>query len=77
MGTTEPNGVLEETASSAVLYRLLDQTTAGDYEGALRRAIAHHAAYGITTIQDGAATPQDVAGAKLSLDGSPQGPPHG
>jgi hypothetical protein len=60
-GTDQPNGVLEETAASALFFTLMAEESADDYEGTLRRAIAYHAANGITTIQDGAAAPQDVA----------------
>ena len=60
-GSREPNGVLEETAASALFYARMADITGDDYEGALRRAVAHHAENGITTIQDGAASPQDVA----------------
>lgn len=60
-GSNEPNGVLEETAASALFFTLMAQENADDYEHALRRAIAYHAENGITTIQDGAAAPQDIA----------------
>lgn len=60
-GSQEPNGVLEETAANALLYQQMGTATGDDYVGALQRAIDYHTANGITTIQDGAANPQDIA----------------
>jgi predicted amidohydrolase YtcJ len=60
-GSREPNGVLEETAAAAVFYAQMAAASTADYPGMLRRAIEYHAAYGITTIQDGASNPQDIA----------------
>jgi predicted amidohydrolase YtcJ len=116
-GGREPNGVLEETASFAVLFRLLAAFTDEDQRAMLRAGAALYARYGYTTAQEGRALggaidtliavaeegglPIDVVvypdivmaadriappwysrayrgrmrigGAKLNLDGSPQG----
>jgi len=62
-GTQEPNGVLEETAAIGPLTRLIAGDTSPDkFAKDLFRAIAYHARYGITTIQDGASGPEMVAG---------------
>jgi predicted amidohydrolase YtcJ len=62
-GTQEPNGVLEETAATAPLTKLVAGGTSPEkFATDLFRAIAYHARYGITTIQDGASSPAMVAG---------------
>lgn len=64
-GTTVPNGVLEEVAAHMGLAKLYEGGGLGDpadFGRAMRRAIAYHAAYGVTTIQDGASSPETVAG---------------
>lgn len=62
-GTQEPNGVLEETAAIGPLTRLIAGDTSPDkFAKDLFRAIAYHARYGITTIQDGVSSPEMVAG---------------
>ncbi|MFP6654240.1 MAG: amidohydrolase family protein, partial [Myxococcota bacterium] len=62
-GTEEPNGVLEETAAVAVLRKMAGGGAApAEFGASLFRALAYHAEYGITTIQDGASNPQMVAG---------------
>ncbi|MAG34325.1 MAG: amidohydrolase [Deltaproteobacteria bacterium] len=62
-GTQIPNGVLEETASSGPLYALLaGPITPEDYARQVFAAIRYNTQYGITTIQDGATSPQAVAG---------------
>lgn len=62
-GTQEPNGVLEETAATAPLVKLIAGGTSPEkFASDLFRAIAYHARYGITTIQDGASSPAMVAG---------------
>ncbi len=55
----EPNGVLEETAMYAVYAQFpkADETTK---DALLKRALEHYASFGITTVQDGAASPADV-----------------
>jgi predicted amidohydrolase YtcJ len=64
-GTREPNGVLEETAATTALMKAF---TAGGppspqaFVRSLTRAIDYHASFGITTIQDGASSPESVAG---------------
>lgn len=62
-GSQEPNGVLEETAAMAALRKLAGAgPTPAQFSARLERAIAYHARYGITTIQDGASSPASVAG---------------
>ena len=64
-GTREPNGVLEETASSAVLRKLAGGTPSPQaFASGLLRAIAYHGKFGITTIQDGASSHEMVAGVR-------------
>jgi len=62
-GTQEPDGVLEETAVIGPLTKLIaGAATPENFATDLFRAIAYHARYGITTIQDGASSPAMVAG---------------
>jgi len=64
-GTRVPNGVLEETAAHAGLARVLDasgQVDPADFARNVRRGIAYHAGYGVTTIQDGASSEAMVQG---------------
>ncbi len=60
--SSEPNGVLEETAVTAVLYGVLAKTSAEEFERMISRSIDYYASHGITTVQDGAASPFDIAG---------------
>lgn len=69
-GSAEPNGVLEETASGAVVFPRLAEAAA-DFATSLRKAIAYHARFGITTIQDGAASPPAIAGMQALAAQSP------
>ena len=63
-GTKEPNGVLEETAAHVGLGRLLggQQPDPAAFARQVFDAIAYHAAFGITTIQDGASSPAMAQG---------------
>ncbi|MAC48382.1 MAG: amidohydrolase [Oceanospirillum sp.] len=64
-GTTEPNGVLEEAAASALLYRYLGANSQPEkFAQQMETAINYFATFGITTIQDGAAQLRDVAAIK-------------
>ena len=58
-GSTEPNGVLEETAASQ--FRQYLSSAIKDPVGAVGSAMAEYAAAGITTVQDGAASPDLIA----------------
>ncbi|MGB0908492.1 MAG: amidohydrolase [Maricaulaceae bacterium] len=58
-GTTEPNGVLEETAAHPLLFQLVIGGTG--LADQLPRTLIEYASYGITTAQDGAASMNDVA----------------
>ena len=60
-GTNEPNGVMEETAAATFTLGQFGRIDADRYEAQLRRALDYHAAFGITTVQDGGAIPPDVA----------------
>jgi len=73
-GTNEPSGVLEETAAFAV-YRALPRPTAEGSLELLAEAQKYYASNGITTVQEGGASVEDIkmlvaAGAqgKLFLD---------
>jgi predicted amidohydrolase YtcJ len=62
-GSREPNGVLEETAAIAALTKLAGAgPSPEEFASAVFRAIAYHARYGVTTIQDGASNPRIIAG---------------
>jgi predicted amidohydrolase YtcJ len=58
-GSTEPNGVLEETA--AYPLRGLMSAPSDDPAGDFRSALENYASYGITTVQDGAASEDGIA----------------
>ena len=60
-GTDEPNGVMEETAAMTFTLGQFGRVDAERYERLLRRALEYHAAFGITTVQDGGAIPSDIA----------------
>ena len=60
-GSMEPNGVLEESAASGLVFGRLGQIGGDQLESLLRRTTEYYASFGITTAQDGAATPQDIA----------------
>jgi predicted amidohydrolase YtcJ len=66
-GSREPNGVLEEAAIQLVIARL-PQSTPEQTQSDLRRTQAYYASYGITTVQEGGASPQDVAALKAFAD---------
>jgi predicted amidohydrolase YtcJ len=59
-GSDEPNGVLEETAAHALVMPRIFAVDDDKLVRQTRRAINQYLSYGITTIQDGAATPSDV-----------------
>lgn len=58
-GSDEPSGVLEETAMG-LLYSVLPQPDSAASIKLLKPAQDYYASYGITTVQDGAASPQEV-----------------
>ena len=60
-GTMEPSGILEETATHELVFRNLLSAPGEKLDRLLRSAMKDYAAYGITTAQDGAATPGDIA----------------
>jgi hypothetical protein len=59
-GSREPNGVLEEAAIQLVIAKL-PQSTPAQTQADLRRTQDFYASYGITTVQEGGASQQDVA----------------
>jgi predicted amidohydrolase YtcJ len=59
-GSSEPDGVLEETAAYAVLRQMYARGPASPVPGLLA-ALDRYAAEGFTTVQDGAASAADVA----------------
>jgi len=64
-GTRTPNGVLEETAAHHGLMPLMAagaQVPPEMFAEQVHRAVAYHAGFGVTTIQDGASSPELVAG---------------
>ena len=64
-GTREPNGVLEETATypfRAMAAKMGAKLSDRDRTNAVRATVDYHASYGVTTIQDGAVTPDAVCG---------------
>jgi len=60
-GSMEPNGVLEEHATFPFTFGVMQELSKGRLPEWLAMAIDQHAAYGITTIQDGASTLPDIA----------------
>lgn len=59
-GGREPNGVLEEAAIQLVIANLPQQTGA-QAQADLRKTQDYYASYGVTTVQEGGASQQDVA----------------
>ena len=57
--SNEPNGVLEETAMYPVRAAMAEVAT--DQAAALQAALTEYASFGITTAQDGASSPQNIA----------------
>lgn len=66
-GSREPNGVFEETALRLVLSHAPD-VTAEQTQANIKLTQAYYAHYGITTIQEGAASPKDVAAIRTFAD---------
>ena len=56
----EPNGVLEETAAMPIVLGEFSKIEPDRLAEMFREAADLHASYGITTVQDGAATPADI-----------------
>jgi len=61
-GTQVPNGVLEEVAAHILMIPAFAKNDPAAFPSQVQRAIAYHARYGITTIQDGASSPELIAG---------------
>ncbi len=64
----EPNGVFEEVAASIVLQGQLNQITGDRFIQLTRAAAKKYASFGITTVQDGAITPKDLALLKAAAE---------
>jgi predicted amidohydrolase YtcJ len=73
-GSQEPDGVLEETAAYPVMMRMFGPA-AGDPVPGLLAALERYAAQGFTTVQDGAASPGDIAAISAHLAASGQSLP--
>jgi len=69
-GSREPNGVLEETAAFPV-YAPMMMAGPGDFGPTMKKAAIYYASFGITTAQDGAANPDDVASMKALAAAEP------
>ena len=66
-GTTIPNGVLEEVAAHMGLIPIMEEAgepSPREFADLVRRAVDYHAAYGVTTVQDGASSTQVAKGLK-------------
>jgi len=59
-GSSEPNGVMEETAMGLFSKNLMAPMEDDKFEYLVRQAIQRYASYGITTIQDGGANMLDL-----------------
>jgi predicted amidohydrolase YtcJ len=71
-GSQEPDGVLEETAAYGVLGQMYRGGSASPVPGLLA-ALQSYASEGFTTVQDGAASPADIAAieAHVAVTGQP------
>ena len=67
-GTTEPNGVLEEGAVIGFLYGRLQEGDERERLAWLQQAQDYFASRGITTVQDGATSPADLAFFRKAAD---------
>jgi predicted amidohydrolase YtcJ len=56
----EPTGILKD-AAQALVSKVIPQPTAAQRERTLRRALAHMASHGVTSVQDMGPDPEDVA----------------
>jgi len=59
-GSNMPNGVLEETASHPVMYKLFAGDANDGFRAKVEKAVELYASMGITTMQDGASNFQDI-----------------
>ena len=59
-GTRDPNGVLEETAAYPLVFEQFQKVDPVRLESLFRKSADLHSSFGITTIQDGGATLEDV-----------------
>ncbi len=59
-GTRQPNGVMEETAAYPFVFEQFGKVAPERLESLFRQSADLHASYGITTVQDGAASLEDV-----------------
>jgi predicted amidohydrolase YtcJ len=73
-GSLEPDGVLEETAAYPVMMRMFGEAGRDPVPGLLA-ALDRYAAEGFTTVQDGAASPGDIAAIEAHLAASGQSLP--
>lgn len=61
LNSQEPNGVLEETATTAVYFQQQSAGPKKPFDEQILKAIAYYVRHGITTIQDGGTSPYDLA----------------
>jgi predicted amidohydrolase YtcJ len=69
-GSSEPSGVLEEAAAARLIFSKLP-ASAKEFEDRLREATRVYASYGITTAQDGATMPPQLAAYRAAAARSP------
>lgn len=71
-GSREPNGVLEEAALGPALASQANALgTPEQFAGAVQKALAYHARFGITTVQEGASYPAMVDGLRAVAEKAP------
>ena len=71
-GSREPNGVLEEAAVGPALASQANALgTPERFGSAVQKALAYHARFGITTVQDGASYPAMVDGLRAVAEKAP------
>ena len=70
-GSSEPNGVMEETAMGLFSRNLLAPMDDDKFEHLVRQTIQRYASYGITTIQDGGANMSDIERLRASAKRKP------
>lgn len=71
-GSREPSGVLEEAAVAPALAGQAEVFTSPQkFAAALEQALAYHARFGITTVQDGASAPAMVNGLRAIAANAP------
>ncbi|NNC54335.1 MAG: amidohydrolase, partial [Pseudomonadales bacterium] len=70
-GSLEPNGVMEETAIYPFVVKQMGEMAPEKLLPLVRKALGVYASYGITTVQDGAASLSDVEAMRASASSDP------